>query len=511
MDLNDIPASGNHWLMTEKLRNEWGFKGFVVSDAFAVASLQIHGYARDPKDAALKAFSAGLNMDMASLTYTRNLGQLVTDKQITEQQIDKAVLPILELKFQLGLFENPYVDESKVEAQLNRPEELVLERKLAARSMVLLKNENHTLPLAKTLHHIAVIGALADSSKDIEGSWTVENLFGAAPKSRPVTVVAGLYNKLAAGTVIDYVEGPMPTRKNFGTVDGFMHAKPVPEPTEAEIAEWLAKTKAAAANAELVIAVLGERADMSGEAHSRATLNLPGIQEQMLEVAAASGKPVILVLENARPLDIHWAAEHVPAILEAWYPGTEGGNAVADVLFGDVNPGGKLPITWPLSVGQEPIYYNHNLTHEPEDSPRFTSRYWDLSSKPLYPFGYGLSYTQFKFENLRLTNSTIKSGASTTVHVDVTNTGSIAGDAVAQIYIHQQAGAASRPVRQLKGFKRITLAPGEKQTLSFDLGKDELTYWNPASKTWTIDPGIFDIWAGDDSTASLKTNLTVSE
>jgi len=260
-----------------------------------------------------------------------------------------------------------------------------------------------------------------------------------------------------------------------------------------------------------VIAVLGESASMSGEAASRATLDLPGMQQQMLEAVSAAGKPVVLVLENGRPLDIRWAAEHIPAILESWYSGTEGGNAVADVLFGDVNPGGKLPVSWPRTAGQEPIYYNHNLTHEPEDRSTFTSRYWDLSTKPLYPFGYGLSYTTFKYSNLRLSNDHMKAEQGTEVSVDITNTGSVAGDTVAQVYIHQRAGSASRPVRQLKGFRRVALKPGETQTLKFSLGKDELSFWSPQTKVWAVEPGAFDVWAGEDSTASLHSDLVVTE
>jgi len=250
---------------------------------------------------------------------------------------------------------------------------------------------------------------------------------------------------------------------------------------------------------------------MSSEAASRASMKLPGIQEQMLEAAVGTGKPVVLVLENGRPVDISWAAEHVPAILESWFPGTEGGNAVADVLFGDVNPGGKLPVSWAHSAGEEPLYYNHNLTHEPEDKPTFTSRYWDVASKPLYPFGYGLGYTNFKFENLKLSKSSLKAGDATDVEVDVTNTGSVAGDAVGQIYIHQRWGSASRPVRQLEGFKRVALKPGEKQTLKFTLGRNELQFWDPQTKKWVVEPSRFDVWAGEDSTAQLHTELTVTE
>jgi beta-glucosidase len=509
MDLNDVPATGNRWLLTDILRKEWGFQGFVVSDAFAVASLETHGFAADPADAAYKAISAGLNMDMASQTYTHNLAKLVTDGKVSESELDKAVLPILELKYELGLFDHPYVDETKVDSTLNRPEGLELERKIASRSMVLLKNENNTLPLSKTNKKIAVIGPLADSTRDIEGGWTVEGLFGAGGKSHPVTILAGLKNKLPAAE-ITYVSGPVPARVFPGLFERITGKKPQPPPTATEISDWLAKTKAAADNADIVIAVMGETSDMNSEAASRATLDLPGIQQQMLETIAQAGKPVVLVLENGRPLDIRWAAEHVPAILEAWYPGTEGGNAVADVLFGDVNPGGKLPVSWPRVAGQEPLYYNHNLTHEPEDRPAFTSRYWDLSSKPLYPFGYGLSYTTFKFDNVRLTRTSIKSGDATEVDVDVTNTGSTAGDAVGQVYIHQRAGSASRPVRQLKGFQRVMLKPGETQTLKFSLGKDELQFWSPQTKAWGVEPGTFDVWAGDDSTASLHAELTVT-
>jgi beta-glucosidase len=510
MDLNDVPASGNHWLLTDVLRNQWGYKGFVVSDAFAVGSLQVHGFAKDPEDAAYKGVSAGLNMDMASGTYVKNIGKLVSAGKITQAQLDAMVLPILEAKYKLGLFDHPYVDESKVETTLNRPEGRELARKVAARSMVLLKNENHALPLSKDLKKVAVIGALADRGSDMEGGWAVEGLFGGASKSNPVTVLSGLKKRLP-GAEFTYVPGPVPGRTYPSLIDQITNAKKIIPPTEAEINETIAKTKEAAASADLVIAVLGETANMSSEAASRASMNLPGIQEQMLETAVASGKPVVLVLLNGRPLDINWAAQHVPAILEAWYPGSEGGNAISDVLFGDVNPGGKLPVSWAHMAGEEPLYYNHNLTHEPEDRPKFTSRYWDVASKPLFPFGYGLSYTSFKFENLKLSKTSMKAGEAAEVQVEVTNTGSVAGDAVAQLYIHQRWGSASRPVRQLEGFKRVALKPGETQTLKFTLGKNELQFWNPQTKKWVVEPSSFDVWAGEDSTASLHAERTVTE
>ena len=465
MDLNDVPASGNHWLLTDVLRKDWGFKGIVLSDAFAVSSLQTHGFARDPEDAAYKAITAGLNMDMDSLTYTHNLAKLVAEGKVTESYLNEMVLPILEAKYDLGLFDHPYSDESKVDTVLNRPEGLALERKLAARSMVLLRNENQTLPLSKQLKKVAVIGPLADSGRDMEGGWTVEGLFGPGGKSHPVTAYAGIKNKLGPSAQVTLVAGPEPSRVYPGLLDVIAGRKLVPPPTPEEAADWIAKAKAAAGDADIVVAVMGETASMSSEAASRATLDLPGIQEQMLEAVAATGKPVVLVLENGRPLDIRWASEHVPAILEAWYPGTEGGDAIADVLFGDVNPGGKLPLSWPRTAGAEPLYYNHNLTHEPEDSSSFTSRYWDINSKPLYTFGYGLSYATFKFANLRLSKSSMSASDTNEAAVDVTNTESVPGDVVGQIYIHQRYGFASRPVRQLEGFERIVLQPGETRTL----------------------------------------------
>ena len=510
MDLNDVPATGNRWLLHDVLRDEWGFKGFVVSDAWAVRNLVTHGFASDNEDAAYRAISAGLNMDMDGHALSPNVPKLLAAGKITPTQLDDAVRPILEMKIRLGLFEHPFVDETKVEAVLNRQSSRELERKLAARSMVLLRNENHTLPLPRSLKKVAVIGPLADSVEDIEGGWTVEGLFGAKPKSHVVTVAEGLKNKLGSDVQITVVTGPGLRREFPSMIDDLLGRKQNPVPTAAEVEESVRKAVAAANHADLVIAVMGEAANMSGEGASRATLDLPGSQEQMLEAVVAAGKPVVLVLVNGRPLDIRWAAEHVSAILEAWYPGTVGGDAAADVLVGDVNPGGKLPVSWPRSAGQEPIYYNHNRTHDPDDAPKFASRYWDLSSKPLYPFGYGLSYTMFSFGQLHLSKTQIRAGESTEVSVDVTNTGRTAGDVVAQVYIHQRAGSASRPVRQLEGFRRVALAPGQTQTLTFSLGPDELGFWSPQSKTWGVEAGTFDVWVGEDSTAPLQTEFAVT-
>lgn len=306
-----------------------------------------------------------------------------------------------------------------------------------------------------------------------------------------------------------YVPGPEVSKTFPGMFDAFLGRAPAKPPTPTEIADWLAKSKAAAESADVIIAVVGEPALMSGENASRGTLDLPGIQEQMVEAAASSGKPLVVVLVNGRPLEINWIAEHASAILESWLPGVEGGNAIADVIFGDVNPGGKLPVSWPRSAGQEPLYYNHNLTQAPESDPKFTSRYWDISSKPLYPFGYGLSYTTFAFSNLRLSKASMKAGDSTEVAVDVRNTGAVPGDVVAQVYIHQRSGSASRPVRQLEGFRRVPLQPGETRTLSFRLGRDELQFWSPRTKAWAVEPSAYDVWVGEDSAAPLHGELTI--
>lgn len=508
MDLNDVPASGNRWLLTEVLRNEWGFRGFLASDAFAIASLQIHGFASDPADAAYKAIIAGNGMDMASQTFVKTLPTLVTGGQVPLAQIDAAVLPILELKFQIGLFDHPYPNESDAGTEVSA-EGRSLARRLGARSMVLLKNDNHALPLSKSLTNVAVIGVLADSPGEMTGGPTPAGVFGQGRDAPAVTVLAALKNRLSPDARVTYVAGPRISKTFTGMMDAFLGVRPQPPPTPAEVEEWQGKTKAAAAQADLVIAVIGEPAYMSGEAASRGTLDLPGIQRQMVEAAASSGKPLVVVLVNGRPLEINWVAEHAAAILEAWFPGVEGGNAIADVLFGDVNPGGKLPVSWPRSAGQEPLYYNHNLTHQPESDPQFTSRYWDIASKPLYPFGYGQSYTTFRFANLRVSKTRLKPGDSTAVTVDVTNSGAAPGDAVAQLYIHQRYGSASRPVRQLEGFRRVTLQAGETKTLRFVLGRKELQFWSPQTRRWGLEPSIFDVWTGEDSAAQLHAEITV--
>ncbi|MCB0047644.1 MAG: beta-glucosidase BglX [Caldilineaceae bacterium] len=505
MDLNNVPATSNRWLLQDVLRGEWGFDGFVVSDAFGVGNLLTQGFAKDGRDAAQRALEAGLNMDMASSVYLENLADLVEDGSLSLDQIDAMVRPILAVKVRMGLFENPYTDETLLEKVAAEPESREAGRWAAQRSMVLLRNQDGLLPLSKTQQKIAVIGPLADSMEATEGSWMV---FGHTPAA--VTVLEGLRAKLP-GTAIAYAPGPEINRDvphPFGEFNT-SERKPIQTPEEAEAAFQTALETAA--GAELVIMVLGENADMSGEFASRGSLDLPGRQEELLKAISAMGKPVVLVLLNGRPLSINWAAEHVPAILEAWQPGSQGGHAVADILFGDVNPGGKLPVTFPRNGNHAPLYYARTLTHLPEESPRYRSRYWDSPTTPLYPFGFGLSYTTFAFSHLHVSAAQIKAGASVTVSVDVTNTGQVAGDEVAQLYIHQKWGSDSRPRRELKGFARVTLQPGESETVTFSLGPDELRYWSASAGRWVQDAATFDLWVGSDSTATLQAGFEVVE
>jgi beta-glucosidase len=510
MDLNDVPASGNRWLLHDVLRESWKFNGFVVSDAVAVRSLVTHGYAGDLQDATDKAFSAGLNMDMASGTYLKYLPAEVRAGRVSMQQMDEAVRPILAMKIRLGLFEHPYVDESGIDRVLNAPEHQESARKAVQRSVVLLRNENALLPLdksGKTIHSIAVIGPLADAKIDLLSMW------GALVKPGPtVSILEGVKSKVGPNIRVWYAHGPN-IRRDIPSPFENIPISPMKEQAAQrpeEIEQATAAAVKVAKRSDLVVLVLGETGLMSAESASRALLRLSGHQEELLQEVVATGKPVVLVLINGRPLDISWAGAKVPAILEAWYPGSQGGSGIADLLFGDQNPGGHLPVSWPRSTGQVPIYYSHNLTQLPETSPDFKSRYWDILSTPLYPFGYGLTYTSFSFSNLTVTPVS-QMGDPIEVSAEVTNTGKRAGDAVVQLYIHQRAGSASRPVRQLKGFDRVALEAGEKRTIHFKLGKDELKFWSPASKTWVVEPKQFDVWVGEDSNATLHGEFRLTE
>lgn len=503
MDLNDVPATGNRWLMQDVLRKDWKFDGFVVSDADAVHNLTTHGYARDAGDAAVRALKAGINLEMSlnAQTYLKNLGDAVRNKEVSVKEIDDLVRPLLEAKYKLGLFENPYVDETKVEGILGDPAHREAARSAAERSAVLLRNENGLLPLEKNAgQRIAVIGPLADSDLDQLGSWTF-----AMDYEETTTVLAGIRRKL--GRDVEYAPGVQIARTPHKSPFELIQKKKRPATwSETEAAAEFKKAVDLAARSDVAVMVLGENFDMSGEYASRAALDLPGRQLELLKAVKDTGKPVVLLLMNGRPLDITWAAAEVPVILEIWYPGTEGGNAVAELLFGDAVPGGKLPFTWVSNSGQIPFYYSHNLSQNPNEQEK---KYWDQKVKPLYPFGYGLSYTRFEYTNLKVGRPAIRLGETVDVSVDVRNSGKVSGDEVVQLYIHQQAGGASRPVRELKGFERIALAPGETKTVRFKLGPNELKYWSSATRSWVQDAENFDVWVGGDSAAQMHANFKV--
>lgn len=503
MDLNDVPATGNRWLLHDVLRENWKFQGFVVSDANAVKDLEAHGFARDAADAATRALTAGVNMEMGfGTTSYKHLPDAVKQGRVSGSQIDEAVRPLLETKIRLGLFENPYADQARVQRVLGNPEHREAARIAAERSAVLLRNQGGLLPLGKsTYKRVAIIGPLADSKPDTLGSWAF-----AGDIKETVTPLEGIRKKLGPAVSVDYAQGVQLSRKFPSPFEFFLKEKPAGPWTEQQAKDEIKKAVDLALSADVTVLFFGETQYMSGEAASRSSLDLPGKQQELLEAVVATGKLVVLVLMNGRPLNVTWASEHVQAILEAWYPGTQGGLAIANLLFGDAVPGGKLPVTWPRNVGQVPIYYSHNLTQSPENQGK---RYWNEESTPLYPFGFGLSYSTFSFSNLKVSHPDVGLGQTVDISVEVENTGAMAGDEVAQLYIHQQAGSASRPVRELKGFQRITLAPREKKTVQFNLRQEELQYWSAAERKWVVEPGTFDLWVGADSTATLHSTFKV--
>jgi beta-glucosidase len=504
MDLNDVPASGNRWLLRDVLRHDWGFHGFVVSDAWAVYNLTAHGFASDQEDAAARGLLAGVNMDMGSDSYLTQIPKLIDQHKVTMQDVDGAVLPLLRAKLTLGLFEHPYIDESKVDAALHDPAHLALARTAAARSAVLLRNEGQQLPLSKQLKSIAVIGPLADAHKEMDGSWS----FGGDPKDI-VSVLEGIRSKLGPGVQVNFAKGVTIKRGEEPSLNPDQLPANVDSTTPDQPDAGIEQAVDVAKASDSVVLVLGENDDMSGEYASRASLTLPGKQQLLLESVAAVGKPVTLVLINGRPLDITWASTHVASILEAWFPGVQGGNAIADLLFGDANPAGKLPVSWPRNVGQEPLYYNRNLTQVHEDSPKFASYYWDEPQFPLYRFGFGLSYSNFTFSHLKL-SSTVLGQSGLDVSVNVGNTSSRAGDEVVELYTHQRSGTASRPSRELKGFERIALKPGETQTVTLHLSPADLSFWSPATHQRSTEASTYDVWVGDTSSATEHTQFDVT-
>lgn len=501
MSLNGVPAAANKWLLTDVLRKEWGFKGFVVSDANGVESLQKQGMASSPDQAAERALDAGMDLAMSvpsAPSPMLSLVQAVKNGKVPASALDGPVRRLLEAKYRLGLFDNPYVDPNAVTQILNDPTHRDVARVAAERSAVLLSNAGGLLPLDRNrLRSVAVIGPLADSEHDMLGPWVFSS-----NRPKGVSVLAGLRAKLGTSVSVGYAVGTAwPTRQNPSFFDAMN--KPGQHPAIDETAE-MAKAIDLAKASDVAIMVLGEAQNMAGEFASRSDLRLPGRQQELLDAVIAMGKPVVVVLINGRPLNL---GDSKPgAILEAWYPGSEGGNAIANLLLGDANPGGKLPFSWIRSAAQAPYTYAYLPSHQPASALK---RYWNESNAPTWPFGHGLSYTSFAYDKLAVDRASVKPGQPVTVTFDLTNTGKRAGDEVAQLYIHQRVGTSSRPVRQLKKFERIALAAGETRHMRFTLTPDDLRYWSAMTKDWVQDKSAFDIWVGGSSTADLATTFTV--
>lgn len=511
-DLNGVPATANHHTLTDILRDEWKFNGFVVSDYNSVYELIPHGIAVDDSQASLEAISAGVDMDMADDDYERLIPALVKSGKLPESVVDEAVRRVLRVKFKAGLFEHPYADPAREKTDILTSGSLQTERKMAQESMVLLQNKNDLLPLRKD-QTVAVIGPLADDKASQLGPWA-----GNGQAIDAVTPLEGIIAKLGRDHVL-YAKGVdiPPFEKALGA--GVAAPAPV-SATGAAGVETSNKPASiedavnAANKADTVIFFVGELAGMTGEASSRASLDLPGDQMKLISAVLATRKPVVLVLESGRPLNISWAPDHVQAIMQAWFLGVQAGNAIADVVFGDASPSGHLPLSWPRAVGQIPVYYNHKNTGRPSAPDRWHTGYLDLSKAPLYPFGYGLTYTKFNYSNIN-----VKSGISRTttlegnaniggitgsLHVtaEIENSGKREGTEVVQLYVHDRIAPTSRPVRELKGFQRVTLAPGEHKTVEFTVQARDLGSYDPEMR-WIVPAGTYDVWVAPDAVSGV--------
>jgi beta-glucosidase len=498
-DLNGVPASANRHTLTDILKDEWKFPGFVVSDYNSVRELIVHAVAHNEAEAAQLALTAGVDMDMADGLYSANIPALVQSGKLPISVVDQAVRRVLRIKFQAGLFDNPYTDEKRAQTELLSAENQAVARKMAQESMVLLKNEKNLLPLDKNVKTIALIGPLADDKANQMGSWV-----GNGRAQDAITPLEGIKAKLSKakilvsrGVELD-LEGPHYNSGATGaapapmTATGAANANVATGPTSIEDAVSTVK------KADITVLFLGEPSNYTGEASARSTLDLPGDQQKLLEAIVATGKPFILVLESGRPLNITWANDHVPAILQAWYPGSQAGHAIADLLFGDASPSARLPLSWPRTIGQIPVYYNHKNTGRPASPDRWHTGYQFESKEPLFPFGYGLTYTTFKYSNLKIATPTLSSSGTLRVTADITNDGRREGTEVVQLYLRDRVAPTSRPVRELKGFSRVTLAPGATKTVEFTVNVGDLGSYDPSMK-WAAPEGAFDVWVAPNS------------
>ena len=472
--INGVPATSNRWLLTDLLRKEWKFKGFVVSDWNAVQELKAHGVAETDEDAAMAAFNAGVDMNMTDGLYNRCLEKLVRENRIDMNEIDASVERILRAKYALGLFEDPYsfLDNQRESREVRSASAMALARKAAASSMVLLKNANALLPLSKQTKRIALVGPLANNRAEVMGSWKARG-----EDKDVVTVLEGIKNKLGSGTEVNYVQGC-----------DFL------DPSTSEFSAALEAAK----QSDVVIAVVGEKALMSGESRSRAVLRLPGKQEALLDTLRKAGKPLVVVLMNGRPLCLESVDKQADAMLEAWFPGTQCGNAVADVLFGDIVPAAKLTASFPLTEGQIPNNYNYKRSGRPGDMPySSTVRHIDVPNRNLYPFGYGLSYTTFSYGEMQCPTAFDDKGFLP-VSVDVTNTGNYDGEEIVQLYVADKVASMVRPVKELKGFQKVFIPKGQTKRVEFKLNVKDLGFWNNLMQ-YVVEPGTFEIMVGTNS------------
>jgi beta-glucosidase len=492
--LDGVPDTANRYLLTTILRNEWRFGGTVLSDYQAVQELEAFGYATSGAQAAQLAITAGVTIEMGVQvpsqysTYTDYLAGLVNSGKVSMATINNDVRHVLTLKYLVGLFANPLTDPNRVKTAELTPANLAAARTMAGESMVLLNNQNHALPLSTSAPSIAVVGPLADDPSDQLGP-DVPIGYSSSDLTSVVPVLNGIKAAVPHATVT-YAQGCDPS---CTSTSGF------------------AAAVSAAQAAAVTVVVVGEPAAYSGEASSRSDISLPGQQTALIQAIAATGKPYVVVLMNGRPLTLGWVADNAPTLLEAWYPGTEGGNVVADVLFGKVDPGGKLPMSFPRNVGQIPISYNELPTGRPADpSNKYTSKYLDVPNTPQYPFGYGLSYTTFALSNLHLSAGSVSTSGTLTVSADITNTGSVAGDDVVQLYTHQDGTSLLQPVRRLNGFQRVTLAPGQTKTVTFTLGPGNTGFYTNTPNQFVVEPGTVDVYVGDSSAGGLHGQFSVT-
>ena len=499
-EIDGVPATANKWLLTDVLRTEWGFNGFVVSDYTGVSEMIAHGYG-DIQSVSAKAVDAGLDMDMVSEGLLTTLGQSIKEGKLTEKQIDYACRRILKAKFLLGLFDDPYkyCNENRAKTEVFSAANRAEARSIAAQSFVLLKNEGNILPLKKS-GTIALIGPLADAKENMTGTWSV-----AARFSESVSVLEGLKKAVGTNAKILYAKGSNLDDDEVLEANSTLFGKSLHRDKRAA-SEIRDEALRIARSADVIIAAVGEAAEMSGEAASRTNIEMPETQRDLVKALLKIGKPVVLVLFTGRPLALKWEAEHVPAILNVWFGGSEAGDAISDVLFGDVNPSGKLTTTFPQNVGQVPIYYAHKNTGRPLNGKwfqKFQSNYLDVSNEPLFPFGFGLSYTTFSYDEVTLDKKEITGHDDVTASCKLTNTGSRAGEEVAQLYIRDLVGSVTRPVKELKKFQKILLQPGESKTLSFTLTHQDLSFYRK-DLSWGAEPGKYFVFIGGNSDAVQK-------